>query len=123
MDWNIYLKIPTKAFITAKEIGLAPATLLAMGRKGLIEVKDTSPKTYRRINSVAAKAYYLCDKHANEYETYFMLNNPKRRYGMLCSIISDTICDCWGNPLPLSEYTTIQFGKKKYDILTGKEIL
>ena len=123
MNWNIYLKIPTKTFVTAKEIGLAPATLIAMGKKNLIEIKEGNPNTYRRINSVAAKAYYLCEKHANEYETYFTMHNPNRPYGMLCSIIGGTICDCWGKTLPLMEYTIIQFGKRKYELSTGKEIL
>ena len=123
MDWLKYLALPTTKYVTAKEAGLAPATLVAMGKKNLVEVKEGSPNTYRRINSVAAKAYYLCEKHANEYGTYFTMYNPNRPYGMFCSIIGGTICDCWGKVLPLTGYTIIQFGKRKYELSTGKEIL
>lgn len=123
MDWNIYLKIPTKTFVTAKEIGLAPAALIAMGKKNLVEVKEGSPNTYRRINSVAAKAYYMCEKHSNEYDNYFGLYKANQSVGMLCSMIGGVICDCWGKSLPLMEYATIRFGKRKYELSTGKEIL
>ena len=48
MDWEKYNKVPEK-FATAREIGLAAATLGAMARRGLVEVKDTSPKQYRKL--------------------------------------------------------------------------
>ena len=51
MDWEKYNKVP-ETFATAREIGLAAATLGAMARRGLVEVKDTSPKQYRKINSL-----------------------------------------------------------------------
>ena len=47
MDWEKYEKVPAE-FATAREIGLAAATLGAMARRGLVEVKDTTPKQYRK---------------------------------------------------------------------------
>ena len=123
MDWLKYLAMPTNKYLTAKEIGMAPATLIAMGKKGLVDVRDTSPKTYCRVNSIAAKVYYMCEKHKNEYENYFIIYKSNRAYGMLCSIIGGTICDCWGKPFPLTDCISIQFGQKKYCLITGKEIV
>jgi hypothetical protein len=42
-------KIPEE-FKTAREIGLAAASLGALARRGLVEVLDTTPKQYRRIS-------------------------------------------------------------------------
>ena len=50
MDWEKYNKVPEE-FATAREIGLAAATLGAMARRGFIEVLNTSPKQYRRIDN------------------------------------------------------------------------
>ena len=62
MDWEKYNMIPDE-FATAREIGLAAATLGAMARKGLVEVKDTSPKQYRKSHNVSAKIYMLCEEN------------------------------------------------------------
>ena len=123
MDWLKYLAIPTNKYITAKEAGMAPATLLAMSRRGLVKVQDTCPKTYCRINSVAAKIYYLCELHADKYGEYFTIYKDNPNYGMFCSIINNIVCDCWGNPYDLTNSTIIKFRQYKFNIKTGKEIV
>ena len=50
MDWEKYNKIPEE-FATAREIGLAAATLMAMARRGFVEVKEGSPKKYKKSNN------------------------------------------------------------------------
>ena len=123
MDWSKYLAIPTTEYRTAKEIGMAPATLMAMGKRKLVEVQDTTPKRYRRINSTAAKIYYLCEKYAEQYDTYFGLHSEGEKYGMLCSIINNTVCNCWNKPIDVEQYTIIRLGRKYYSLKTGKEII
>ena len=98
-------------FATAREIGLAAATLGAMARKGLVEVKDTSPKQYRKSHNVSAKVYILCDDNKKNYDTYFTIYKKNSKIGMLCSISNNTIVDCWGNKYDLTDTVRIRFGK------------
>ena len=122
MDWNKYMQISSTNFATAKEIGLAPATLISMANKGLIEIKESVPKQYRRIKSNIAKIYYLCEKHKDKYEEYFTLYKNPHTIGMFCSVNNGTICDCWGKPINLTDYTIVSFRKHYFDINTGREI-
>ena len=122
MDWSKYLNIPINKYITAKEAGLAPAALMSMGKKNLVEIKEGSPNTYRRVNSIAAKIYYLCDLHADKYGEYFTIYKDNPKFGMYCSIINGTVCDCWGKAYDLSGSTIIEFRRRKFNIKTGKEL-
>lgn len=116
MDWSKYYDLIPEEFKTAREIGLAAATLGAMARRGLIEVKDGSPKRYRKIDSTAIKIYQLCDMYKDKYDTYFTLYKEGAPYGMLCSITNGTIVDCWGNPYDLTDVIEISFRKKKINL-------
>ena len=115
MDWEKYNKVP-ETFKTAREIGIAAATLGAMARRGLIEVKDTSPKQYRKINNPAVKIYQLCEENSADYDTYFTLRKSNQPLGMLCSISNNTIVDCWGNPYDLTDVCKVEFRTKYYEI-------
>ncbi len=115
MDWEKYEKVPEN-FATAREIGLAAATLGAMARRGLIEVKNTSPKQYRKINNSSAKIYSLCEQNKTDFDTYFTLRKRNKPIGMLCSISNNTIVDCWGKPYDLTDVNKIEFRTKKFDI-------
>lgn len=119
MDWEKYNLVPEE-FKTAREIGLAAATLGAMARRGFVEVKEGSPKQYRRINSTAVKVYQLCEIYENRYDTYFTLYKEGAPYGMFCSISNGTIVDCWGKPYDLTNVIAISFRKKKINL---KEII
>lgn len=122
MDWNKYLSISTKDYKTAKEIGVAAPTLCSWERKGLVKSTNTIPKTYCRVNSIAAKIYYLCDKYADKYDQYFVIEKKDTLWGMMCSIIDNTICDCWGKPYDLTDSIYINFRGNKIDIRSGKPI-
>lgn len=110
MDWSKYDKIPTE-YATAREIGLAAATLGALARKGFVEVLDTTPKQYRKSHNPAVRIYQLCEENKDKYNTYFVLRKKKQPYGMLCHITNGTIIDCWGNPYNLTDVERIEFGK------------
>lgn len=113
--WEKY-NLLTNDFQTAREIGLAAATLGAMARRGLVEVQDGSPKKYRRNNSDAIKIYYLCDIYSDQYDEYFTLYKTGAPYGMLCSMNNGTIVDCYGNPYDLTNIESISFRKKKINL-------
>lgn len=115
MDWNKYNQVPEE-FATAREIGLAAATLGAMARRGLVEARDTSPKQYRRINTPAAQVYLLCEQYKNDFDTYFTLRKTNEPLGMLCSISNNIVVDCWGNPYDLNNVCKIEFRTKSFEI-------
>ena len=115
MDWEKYNKIPEE-YATAREIGLAGATLGAMARRGFVDVLETSPKQYRKSNNPAIKIYLLCEENAKDYDTYFTLRKKNEPLGMLCSISNNVIVDCWGNPYPLENICKIEFRTKEFEI-------
>ena len=115
MDWEKYNKVP-KEFATAREIGLAAATLGAMARRGFVEVLDGSPKKYKRINNPAIHIYRLCEENKDDYEDYFTLHKEGAPYGMLCSMSDGTVLDCWGKPYDLTNVIRIEFRTKKFNL-------
>lgn len=115
MDWTKYNQVPTE-FATASEIGIAAATLGALARKGFVEVQDSRPKRYRRIDSPAVKVYQLCEQHKKDYDTYFTLRKKNEKLGMLCSISGGTVVDCWGKPYDLTNVCKIEFRTKEFEI-------
>jgi hypothetical protein len=113
MDWKKYEQIPEE-FATASEIGLAAATLGAMARRGFVEVLNTTPKQYRRINSPSIKIYQLYEKHKTDY---FILFKTDQKIGMLCSMSGNNILDCWGNIYDLTNVCRIEFSPNvKFEI-------
>jgi hypothetical protein len=115
MDWEKYNLVPEE-FKTAREIGLAAATLGAMARRGFVEVQDSSPKKYRKINNPAIHIYRLLEENKDDYETYFTLSKEGAPYGMFCSMHEGTILDCWGKPYDLTNVITIEFRTKKFNL-------
>ena len=119
MDWEKYNKVPTE-FATAREIGLAAATLGAFARRGMVEVLNGTPKKYKKIVNPAIKIYQLCEENKNDYDTYFTLWKKNEKIGMLCSISNNDVVDCWGNKYDLTEVDTIKFKTKKFYIGDNK---
>ena len=116
MDWKKYNQVPVE-FATASTIGLAAATLAAMARRGFVEIKDTKPKQYRRVESPAIRVYQLCEENKGDYETFFTLWKKDAPYGMFCSMDrSGDILDCWGNKYDLTDVVRIKFRTRSFDI-------
>ena len=115
MDWEKYNLIPEE-FKTAREIGLAAATLGAMARRGMVEVKNTTPKQYRKLNSNIMKIYYLCEVYADQYDTYFGVYKENEKVGMLCSLSNGTVLDCEGKPYDLNNVVALRFGQKMINV-------
>ena len=114
MDWEKYNKIPVE-FKTAREIGLAAATLGAMARRGFVQVADTKPKQYKRIDNPAINIFRLCEEHKNDYDTFFTLWKKDKKIGMMCSMSpGGDVLDCWGNKYDLTEVIRIGFRGKEY---------
>lgn len=108
-------KIPEE-FKTAREIGLAAATLGALARRGLVEVLDTTPKQYRKINGSTTRIYQLCEENKADYDTFFSLYKKDKPIGMLCSIVNNTIVDCYGQKYDLTDVCRIEFRTRKFEV-------
>ena len=115
MDWEKYNLIPTE-YATAREIGLAAATLGAMARRGFVEVLDGAPKKYRKINNPAIHIFRLCEENKDDYDTYFTLLKEGAPYGMLCSMHEGNVLDCYGNKYDLTNVIQIEFRTKKFNL-------
>lgn len=115
MDFSKYSQIPAEP-ATAKEIGLAAATLSAMARRGLVEVIPGKPNKYRRIDNPAIKVYMLCEQYKGDYDTYFTLRKEGESLGMLCSMKGNDVLDCWGNKYDLTGVNKIEFRTRSFDI-------
>ena len=115
MDFEKYNMIPEE-YKTAREIGLAAATLGALARRGLVEVQDGSPKKYRKSTNPAIKIYMLCEENKDDYDTYFTLRKSTERLGMMCSISNNTIVDCWGNTYDLTNVNKVEFRTRSFEL-------
>lgn len=115
LDFAKYEQVPTE-FATAKEIGLAPATLGAMVRRGLVEVLTGKPNKYRRIPNKAVTIYQLLEQNKDDFEEFFMLHRKDAPYGMMCSLQKGEIVDCWGERMDLSDIDRLETRKRKFDI-------
>lgn len=116
MDWTKYNAVPLE-YATAKEIGLAAATLGAMERRGFVESIATKPKQYRRIVTPQVTIYRLLDEHRADFTDYFTLKKEGAPYGMLCSLGADgDVRDCWGKKYDLTNVNYAKIGKKEYTI-------
>ena len=115
MDFAKYNQVPTD-FATAKEIGLAAATLSAMARRGLVEVLAGKPNKYRRIPNKAVTIYQLLEENKDDFEEFFMLHRKDAPYGVLCYLQKGEVVDCWGERMNLSDIDRLETRKRKFDI-------
>lgn len=115
MDFTKYNQVPTE-FATAKEIGLAAATLTAMERRGLVEVLRGSPNKYRRIENSSIKIYQLLQDNKSDYDDFFVLRKKNETIGMMCYLKGGEIVDCWGNRYDLTDVNCLELRTKKFNI-------
>ena len=78
---------------TAKEWGVAPATLCAMARRGLVNKSNSSPAKYAKLP--LADTYCNIMKYVDEYNMVDIYKDGEQ-LGMLCLIKGNDILDCYG---------------------------
>ena len=84
---------------TAKELGMAAASMSAMVRRGLVVDRAGKPKQYKKMANALIKILeILKDK---DFE-YFILYKTDRPLGMLCSLKNGQVLDCWEQPYDLT---------------------
>lgn len=94
MDWTEVLEQKQTGFSgTAKEWGVAPATLCAMARRNLVSKTNTSPAKYTKLP--LADTYCNIMKYVDEYNMIDVYKDGQP-LGMLCLIKGNDILDCYG---------------------------
>ena len=118
---TIWLSMEPDTWFTAKELGVAPATMTAMKNRNLVKVKDTSPKQYCRIASTAAVLAFLLERHKKDLTNYIDIHLRGERLCMLCSVKNGKVYDCWDNPYDITTADRVRIGKKWYELTRGAE--
>ena len=98
---------------TAAQLGVAPASMTAMTRRGFVKAIDTKPKQYVKILSVVPKILEIVKK---EKPTHFCLYKENAPYGMLCSLGNNKILDCYGNEYDTNNVVELEVNHKKYNL-------
>lgn len=115
MDFSKYNQVPTEP-ATAKEIGLAAATLSAMARRGLIEVIPGKPNKYRRIDNPAIKIHQVLEQNKDIFKEFFVVKKKDAKLGMLCYLKNGDIMDCWGNRYDVTGVCEVRIGQRCFHL-------
>jgi hypothetical protein len=115
--------MPANEWKTAKELGVAPATLTAMVRRNYAKALDTSPKTYCRIKSSAAVLAFLLEKYKSELTNFIGIHRCNEELSMLCSTKNGKVFDCYGNLYDIAAADIVRIGHRYFSLVDGKEIV
>ena len=105
---DIYRKMPDNQWCTAKELGVAPATMTAMVTRQLVERTETSPRQYRKANSEYARILAIVADYDIEF---FGLYKPNATLGMLCYLDNERIVDYQGNIYDVANVYKVRVGE------------
>ena len=111
---EVYNNMKDNIWYTAKDLGVAPATMTALVNRNLAIKDDScSPKKYLKVNNVLLKIIEIVEqeKSANKYFTLYKTNEE---LGMFCSIKNDKVLDCWDNSYDISNVFKLEINKKVY---------
>ena len=107
MDYQeVWNKMEWNKVYTAKELLVAPASLAAMERRGLVKKVGVKPNKYVKIrnkyNEICSFVSGVHDELAKEREThidisdvYFVTWTKDAELGMFCRIKNSAVVDCY----------------------------
>lgn len=112
MDYQeIWNEMEWDKVYTAKELLVAPASLTAMERRGLVKKVGVQPNKYIKIRNKYNEIYSFVNKARNELEKereteeeivhidmldmYFITWTKDAELGMLCRIKNSAVVDCY----------------------------
>lgn len=116
----IWRQMPSNKWLTAKEIGVAPATMTAMVRRNMVEASNTSPRKYRRLMTPNVVLEFLLSYLPCEFAGIY---SEGEEIGMLCTVKNGRVFDCWGEPYDISTAIKVRLGKRWFNLKTGTEII
>lgn len=109
-----YNQLPNDTIFTAKEVGIAAASLKGMINRGMVEeVGSYTPKKYRKVQSKFAAIAEIITENRPEY---FVLYKDEDELGMMCSFKRNKFYDCWENEYDISDVTSLRIGTQVYTI-------
>lgn len=112
MDYQeIWNEMEWDKVYTARELLVAPASLTAMERRGLVKKVGVKPNKYVKIRNKYNEIYSFVDKVRNELENereteeeiihidisdmYFVAWTKDAELGMLCRVKNSAVVDCY----------------------------
>lgn len=111
---EIYNSMAPGVVQSAAKWGVSAATLLAMAKRGLVDVYDGSPKLYSR--KPRGKILEIMDLVAEYKPEYFGLFKEGEQLGMLCRIKDGLVVDAWDKPYDLEDVYLMRIGKKAFPL-------
>lgn len=90
---ELYNKMEPGVVKAASAWGISASSLLAMSRRGLVEVIEGNPKLYRRKGrSIYKQIVEIVERYGVEY---FTLHTKGAELGMLCRFKNGRVVDAW----------------------------
>ena len=111
----IFDRMKSGEVYTAKQLGVAPQSMCAMWKRGMVEkVTTTSPIKYRKVESKYAEIVRLVLDRGHEY---FHLHKAGETLQMLCYLSpSNQILDCWGKLYDISGVDILQIKQEIFHL-------
>jgi hypothetical protein len=101
---------------TGAQLGVAAASLGAMGRRGMVNVIDEVPKRYiKNKEDKTAAVLKIVAEHLPAGDG-FIVYQKNHELGMFCFMKSGRICDCYYNPYSVSEAEKVVIHNEVFNI-------
>ena len=111
---ELYNKMTPGEAKAAAAWGISASSLLAMSRRGLVDVIDGKPKLYRRKDR--SMLLRIMSMLADDIE-YFSLYRRNEKLGMLCYLEKGKVFDAFGNPYEVdNRIFKIRIKDKEYSL-------
>ena len=81
-----------------------------------VHIKDEPCIEEERLEKAIKRVYQLCEENKADYDTFFSLYKKDKPIGMLCSIVNNTIVDCYGQKYDLTDVCRIEFRTRKFEV-------
>ena len=110
---NVWNTMEDDKWYTAKELGMAAASMTAMVRRGLVVERAGKPKQYKKVANPLVKILDILKDQEFEYFTLYKTDRP---LGMLCSLKNERVLDCWEKPYDLTNVCKLIVNHREFKI-------
>ena len=107
MDYiELHNKMELGVEYTAKDLGVAGATMTALVRRGLVEKIAGKPARYKKLEGgLRSSIISLVKQHGTEF---FVVHKKNEKIGMQCSLKGNDIVDAWGKVYDITGASKLQ---------------
>ena len=115
MDYmEIYNSMEFGKAYKASDLNVASASMTAMVRRGLVEKINTKPLSYKKKINNTSKILELLKQNSADYFVIFIKG---QKLGMMCSLKSGSIVDCYGKVYDASAAEKLRIFKPLRDFV------